>query len=108
MTLLMIPGEALEDTRNGQLVALEPGAGSPAKEPLLWATHPRASFLIEGSWAWLTKWKSTPHWLVSDTSINSFDLGNVCAICDFSSCAFSTAGKEKRVGTIQDLFPYVL
>lgn len=78
MTLLMIPGEALEDMKNGQRVAFEPGAGSTGKGPLRWATHPCAASLMEGSRGWLTKWKSTPHWVVSDTCINSFDLGNVC------------------------------
>lgn len=91
--------------KNGQLAALEQGAGSMGKGPLLWATHPCDSFLIEGSGGWLTKWKSTTHWLVSDTSVNSFDLENVHVIGDFSSCAFSTAGKENRVGTIQGPFP---
>ena len=72
---------------------------------LVWATHPCASFLIEGSWGLLTKWKSTPHWLAWDTSVNSFDLENVWIIGDFSSCAFSVAGKENRVGTLWDPFP---
>lgn len=75
------------------------------KGPLVWATQPCAAFLIEGSWGQPTKWKSTSHWLASDTSVNCFDLENVRITGDFSSCAFSTAGKENRVGTLQDPFP---
>lgn len=72
--------------------------GSQGKGPLVWATQPNASFLIEDSWDQLTKWESTPHWLTRDTSVNSFDLENVWIIGDFSSCAFSTSGKENRGG----------
>lgn len=74
------------------------------KGPLVWATQPCA-FFIEGSWCRPTKWKSTPHWLASDTSVNRFDLENVRITGDFSSCAFSTAGKENRMGALQDPFP---
>lgn len=75
------------------------------KGQLVWATQPCASFLIEGSWGWPTKWKSTPHWLAWDPSVNCFDLENVRITGNFSSCAFSTAGKENRVRTLQDPFP---
>lgn len=105
MTLLMISVDTLEGMKNGQLLAFGQGAGSQGKGPLVWATQPCASFLIEGSWDWLTKWESTPHWLAWDTSVNSFDLENVWIIGDFSSCAFSTAGKENRGGSLQDPFP---
>lgn len=104
MSLLPISGNILEEVKNGQLLEFGHRAGSVG-----WATPvrqlPPCSFLIEGSRGRLTKWPSTPHWLASDTSLNSFDLENVRIIGDFSSCAFSTAGKENRVGTLQDPFP---
>lgn len=105
MTLLMIPGEALEDMKNGQRVAFEPGAGSTGERATT-VGHPPLCFFLNGRLSGLAdKMEVNALLVVSDTCINSFDLGNVCVICDFSSCAFSTAGQENRVGTVQDPFP---
>lgn len=104
MTLLMISGDTLEEMKNGQL-AFGHRASSTGEEATS-VGHPALCFFL--NWRLLglgTKWKSTPHWLASDTSVNCFDLENVRITGDFSSCALSTAGKENRVGTLQDPFP---
>lgn len=49
MTLLMSSVDPLEGMKNGQLLAFGQGAGSQGKGPLVWATQPCASLLIEGS-----------------------------------------------------------
>ena len=47
MTLLRIPGEALEDMKNSQLVAFEQGAGSTGDGATA-VGHPPLCFLLNG------------------------------------------------------------
>lgn len=105
MSLLTISGNTLEEMKNGQLLECGHGAGSTED----WATpggHLPLCFFL--NWRLLgpaDKMEFNTPLARLRYSVNSFDLENVRIIGDFSSCAFSTAGKENRVGTLQDPFP---